>query len=215
LEVPVGHPQFGRAQRCACQEKAIHDGLQAISGVTPSEQLITLDDIDCGAGPGTTAMVNAARKFLTDPRGILTLYGTSGNAKTTVLQAVVNAMVDRGVPSVYVTIFDVMGWLKEAFNQDRSVRNESAWERIKRLESIPFLAMDEFDKVSRTDWVIDQLTDLVDHRHRYGLDGIMGTVIAMNKPIENMPDWIASRLKDGRNVAILNNDTDMRPMMRR
>ncbi len=215
LDVPVGHPEFGKAHICPCRETSIVAGLQELSGLAPSERLKALDDIDIGAGPGTAAMVSAAREFIDSPMGILTIHGSSGNAKTDVLQGVVNAFVAQRVEAVYMTIFDLMGWIREAFNNDRSVKSESAWERIKRVERVRILCVDEFDKVSQTDWVVDQITDLVDYRHRFGLDGVVSTIIAMNQDVEVLPPWITDRLRDGRNRIVRNDDPSLRSLMRR
>src|SRR3972149_4367287 len=63
--------------------------------LTADEMRYRLDDI-MPTGGGTDAMVIAARVFVANPRGILTLHGGSGNAKTVVLQAVVNECLMRG-----------------------------------------------------------------------------------------------------------------------
>jgi hypothetical protein len=57
-------------------------------------------------------------------------------------------------------------------------------------------------------------TDLVDKRHRRGLDGTNGTLIAMNTDPALQSDWIASRLMDGRNQVVHNTDADLRPMLK-
>ena len=57
-------------------------------------------------------------------------------------------------------------------------------------------------------------TDLVDKRHRRGLDGTNGTLIAMNTSPALQSDWIASRLMDGRNQVVHNTDADLRPMLK-
>jgi len=176
---------------------------------------VRLGDIDPAAGPGTAAMVAEAQAFVRAPMGILTITGRCGNGKSDTLHAVVNECIARQVEAVYVTIFDLMGWVKEAFNQDGGVKNDSAWGRMKAFERVRVLCVDEFDKLQRTAWMVDQITDLVDARHRYGLDGTLGTVIAMNAGVESMPEWIASRLKDGRNRRVVNDDADMRPLMER
>lgn len=174
-----------------------------------------LDDIDPDAGIGTARMVAEARAFIAAPVAMLTISGTCGNGKSDTLHAIVNECIEQRLDAVYVTIFDLMGWIKDAFNQDGGVKNDSAWDRLKAFERVRVLCIDEFDKLQRTPWLVDQITDLVDARHRYGMDGVVGTVIAMNAGIETLPDWIYSRLKDGRNRRVVNNDADMRPLMER
>jgi hypothetical protein len=133
------------------------------------------------------------------------------------LQAVVNAMLDQNIEAVYVTAFDLISYIRSAFFQDRHTKildviDTDAYQRLQRFERVKVLALDEFDKVKVTDWVRDQLTDLIDRRARMAEDGKGGTLIAMNDPLDLLP-WIASRLK--RYTIIHNTDEDMRPVLSR
>jgi DNA replication protein DnaC len=186
-----------------------------VSGQSDLEMRLRLADIDTSAGIGTQAMVTAARAFVQSPVAIMTITGSCGNGKSDTLHAIVNELIEKGVEAMYTTIFDLMGWVKEAFNDNGQVKSESAWARLKRIEEVRVLCVDEFDKLQRTPWLVDQITDLVDSRHRYGLDGTRGTVLAMNADISTLPDWIYSRLRDGRNQRVVNMDADLRPLMER
>ena len=211
-DVPVGHPQFGRNIRCGCKRAEDVARLQRLSGLTASEQAVRLDDI-VAAGSGTKAMVSAAREFVKNPYGFLTIHGTTGNAKTTVLQGVVNELVDGGVEAVYVTAFDLLGYIRKAFNASKDIVNLDAHDRLKRLEVVRVLCIDELDKVRWTEFVEEQITDLIDARYRLGIDFSVGTVIAMNADPETLPSWIYRRLRDGRNKIVKNADPDVRPNM--
>jgi len=214
LEVPVHHPQFGRAQRCACKRTEDNARLQKLSGLSASEQAVRLSDIVTD-GAGTKQMVNAARTFVNEPVGFLTIHGTTGNAKTTVLQGVVNELVEKGMEAVYVTAFDLLGYIRKAFNANKDIVNFDAHDRLKKLECVRVLCIDELDKVRWTEFVEEQITDLINARYRLGLDWSVGTVIAMNAHPESLPTWIYSRLRDGRNVIVENTDGDVRPGMER
>ncbi len=159
-------------------------------------------------------MLKACRSFVEDPVGILTLWGGVGNGKTMCLQAVVNELIERGVMSIYITAFDLFSHIRDAFNARREVVSESAYNRLGRFERVRVLALDEMDKVRPTDWMQEQLTHLIDKRHRHGLDGKNGTLIAMNTDPALQSDWIASRLMDGRNRVVHNTDADLRPMLK-
>jgi DNA replication protein DnaC len=198
--------------RCACQATNDAERLQRLSGLSDREQSIRLADIDTAGGIGTRNMVATLRSFVQSPAGIVTIHGTPGNAKTTGLQAAVNELRMQGIEAVYVTLFDLVSYIREAFNaSDRTVKSESAYERLCRWEAVRVLALDEFDKVRhQTDWVLDQITDLIDKRYRSGLDGTTGTLIAMNDKVADLPDWIASRLQDDLNQVVENLDPDMR-----
>lgn len=213
-DVAIGHPKFGRMERCACKRAEDTARLQRLSGLTASEQAVRLADI-VTSGEGTKRMVNAARAFVKEPVGFLTIYGSTGNAKTTALHGIVNELVEGGYEAVYVTAFDLLGYIRKAFNANRDVVNLDAHERLKKLEVVRVLCIDELDKVRWTEFVEEQITDLIDARYRLGLDWSVGTVIAMNANPETMPTWIYSRLSDGRNVMVENQDDDARPGMER
>lgn len=130
------------------------------------------------------------------------------------LQAVINHCLEEGKRAVYVTSFDLISYIRAAFNpQDKKVIDEDAYSRLRRFEEIDILAIDEFDKVRMTEWVQEQFTDLIDRRYRLALEGQTGTLIAMNGDPIQLPDWIYSRLSDGRNQIINNTDNDLRPLM--
>jgi DNA replication protein DnaC len=188
--------------------------LQRLSGLTPTERALRLSSIDTDGRKGTKAMVDAchALLFLNNATGSLVIHGTSGNAKTVALQACVNALLERNIEAVYITAFDLVSHIREAFNEAREVKSESAYDRIVRFGTVPFLAIDELDKVKWTGWVEEQITDLIDRRYRLQIDGQAGTIIAMNGDPRDMPVWIYSRLSQGEIVR--NDDSDLRPHLK-
>lgn len=214
-DLPVGHPEFGRAYPCPCRTGEGARELAKLSGLTEKERELRLSMFRTSGRPGTADMLKACRSFVEDPVGILTLWGGVGVGKTMCLQAVVNGLIERGVMSVYVTAFDLFSHIREAFNAQREVVSESAYNRLARFERVRMLALDEMDKVRPTDWMLEQMTNLMDKRHRRGLDGKNGTLLALNTDPALLNDWIASRLMDGRNRAVHNADADLRPVLKR
>lgn len=185
--------------------------MQTICGLTGPELLASLGQIDSRRGSDTARMIEYAYQFIANPVRMLTIYGKCGNAKTVVLQAIVNACIGRNIGAIYTTLYDLIGYVREAYQPDAL---DSAWARMKRLQDIPVLCIDELDKVKATDWVREVETQLFDARYRRGISGELGTVLAMNGDIEELPEHLLSRLRDGRNIIVRNNDRDMRPLMR-
>lgn len=212
--VDINDPQFGKLIRCQCQARNEAERLNRISGLNATERKIKLEDIVTDELESTERMVRACRRFINDPQGMITIHGGSGNGKTMALQACVNAMLDKNIEAVYVTAFDLISFIRAAFYQDKRTKvidviEGDAYTRLQRFERVKVLALDEFDKVKVTDWVRDQLTDLIDRRYRMAEDGQGGTLIAMNDTLDELPAWITSRLK--RYTVIHNADDDMRP----
>jgi len=158
-------------------------------------------------------MLEACALFLDRPVGTLVIHGTSGNAKTVALQACVNALVGVGMEAVYITAFDLISYIRDAFTDTCDIKNASAYDRIVRFGTVPFLAIDELDKVKWTPWVEEQITDLIDRRYRLAQDQKAGTMLAMNGDPRDLPVWIYSRLSQGE--IIKNDDSDLRPYLKR
>lgn len=216
VDVPEHDPRFGKLIRCGCKSREDSERLNRLSGLTPTERAIKIDDIVIDGLDATARMVNVCRRFIAKPSGMITIHGGPGNGKTMALQAVVNAMLDKNIESVYVTAFDLISFIRSAFTQDKKTKlieitDDNAYARLQRFERVRVLAVDELDKVKLTDWVLEQLTDLIDRRYRMAEDGQGGTLIAMNDDLDNLPAWISSRLK--RYTVIHNADDDMRPEM--
>lgn len=187
--------------------------LQAICGLNDLERRVKLSDVKViDPDSGTARMVKAAAVFIASPIGYLTIHGTCGNAKTLTLQAVVNHFVNHNVLAIYTTFADAVAYIKDAFSEGAT---DSAQARVNRLQTVPVLAIDELDKVKSTDWVREVETQLLDRRYRDGLAGKCGTLIAMNGSLSDLQSHIASRLKDGRNIVIENNDADLRELLKR
>lgn len=200
-----------RLIECDCKLPDRFKKMQAICGLAGPELFASLDQISALPYSATARMIDAAQQFINRPVGMLTIYGTCGNAKTVMQQAIVNACLARNIGAIYTTLYDLIGYVREAY-QDNAT--DSAWFRMKRLQDIPVLCIDEMDKVKQSDWVREVETQLLDTRYRRGIAGELGTVLAMNGDIEDLPTHLLSRIRDGRNVIVKNNDRDMRPLMR-
>jgi len=204
--------RFGRLIRCECKAAEDAARLQRLSGLTETERAVRLSDIKVSNHPQTKVMVEECKRFLLKPYGFLTIHGTSGNAKSVALQATVNHMVEAGVEAVYITAFDLLSHIRDAFDEKKEIKSESAYARIVKFGRVPFLAIDEYDKVRVTDWVAEQLTDIIDRRYRLGVNEEAGTMIAMNGNPQDLPTWIYSRLSQG--VIVRNDDPDLRPYLK-
>lgn len=69
------------------------------------------------------------------------------------------------------------------------------------FKAIPVLAIDEMDKVKWSEWNIEMIGNMIDHRYRNQESKV--TLFAMNAPPEQWSNadrltYLASRLRDGR-----------------
>ena len=204
FDVAFGDPRFGKAFPCpTCNQVQI----QIISGLTGKERDIRLEDIKAGGRPGTAKAVEAAREFIADPRGFLSIHGDFGNGKTTILMAMVNVLVNKGIEARYLTAAALMGYLRESFNKES---NTSDYERLHELAAMPVLVIDELDKLRDTPYSRELQQELINRRYREA--GTLGTVLAWNGDVNALP-WgaVVSRLSEF--TVVHNTDSDMRKLL--
>ena len=154
------------------------------SRLTPEEQSARIDDIttrsDDKVGEAL-ALRFLAKEMLRDPFGFLALWGVPGNAKSLVLVALVAEFCRAGRESSYFNADELSALLSPG--EDKEVDgfryvpgNPDA--NLNRLKSVPVLALDEMDKLRWTDWQIQKIGALIDHRHRQSERLV--TLFAMN-----------------------------------
>lgn len=212
IDVPVGHPDFGKLVPCQCQQSEYRtrrlQRLAKISGMLPEEMVITLDDVIERDGD-TARMVEVAREFIADPYGFLTLWGGVGNGKTLVLYGIVNALRDQGREAAYVRFKDLLDFIAGGFKDDSERR------RYEFLKGVEVLAIDEVDKARLTEYRAEVRAAFLDDRYRLAWAGRAVTLFAMNDNPADFPPDIYDRLRDGRFVIVGNQDASVRPALRR
>lgn len=150
-------------------------------------------------------MKRAGLKFLADPVGFLSVYGPCGNAKTILLQAIVNECLRKGIEARYLTAHELMDYLKEAFDPHIMETDRG---RIARLAAVQVLCIDEMDKAAPTPYASEMQQHLINDRYRNA--DVLGTVFAWNGDINTLP-WpaVVSRIREY--PYIDNQDPDLRP----
>lgn len=203
-DVGMDHPYFGRAFPCPVCNQATLDNL---CGLKAHERGIALEHIHLTSRPATTKAVQAARDFIAAPRGFFSVHGNYGNGKTTILMAVVNALISKGIESRYITAASLLAYLRETFNEETQ---ESDYDRLHELARVPVLCVDEMDKLRDTPYSRELQQELINLRYRDA--GVLGTVLAWNGALNDLPfPAIVSRLSEF--VVVHNTDSDMRRLI--
>lgn len=200
-DVPVEHPYFGRAFPCPVCNQATLDSL---CGLKAHERGISLDHIRTEGRHGTQKAVWAAQLFIEKPVGFFSIHGNFGNGKTTILMAIVNALIAKGIEARYITAASLLAHLRETFNEETK---ESDYDRLHQLARVPVLVIDEMDKLRDTPYSRELQQELVNYRYRDA--GVLGTVLAWNGGLDGLPfPAIVSRACEF--TVIHNTDSDMR-----
>lgn len=179
------------------------------TGLNPVEREIRFADIVTDGRPGAAKMLEAARQFVQDGcAGFLTIHGGYGNAKTTLLKAIVNECVSKGLSARYITMTEVMAYAREAFESQK--QGDTDYGRITDLAKVHVLVVDELDKARVSEYAREVQVHLFDARYRKS--HAVGTVVAWNGEFDgiDLPS-VLSRLSQF--VVIRNDDPDMRPLL--
>ncbi len=189
-DVAVGHPDWGKLVACDCgfilnQRRARYD--LAFGFESP------LSDIDWtqiqALGEQQDA-VSAVRQFIDRPRGWLYLVGPNGNGKTTLAALTVNQLRKRGWDAMFGSVPSVLGYLRASIYKCGGLIPEAELDYIKR---VPMLALDDLGAEKLTEWVAEQLYEIINWRYVKKRP----TIITSNyAPEELLDKRLASRIAD-------------------
>lgn len=222
-----GESGFGTLEPCDCNEEIERlrfERLLEVSGLLPDELELRFSDVihrsdDANDAENTAGMLKLAQAFVSEPWGMLTIWGGYGNGKTLILQAIVNEFRrQRGVWGTYITLKKLLDYVRAGNAKDAGL---DARERYEQLCRVPILAIDECDGPQMTDYAEEFRRSFFDDRYRLALTRDerhrAHTVLAMNcdpgDEKTGLPGDIWDRLRDGRFTVYHNSDDSMRPAM--
>ncbi|MBI5304363.1 MAG: ATP-binding protein [Chloroflexi bacterium] len=198
-EVPLDHPDFGRAIPCECKlretQQASLDELRQTSGITHLAQMTFATFMPDGIGLNPDKRKNLreayerARQFAQEPRGWLLLKGGYGSGKTHLAAAIANDRLARNEPALFVVVPDLLDHLRATFAPTSRVSYD---ERFEGIRDAAFLILDDFGAQSATAWAQEKLFQLLNHRYNAQLP----TVITTNRELEEIEPRLRSRFGD-------------------
>ncbi len=206
-EVPVGHPKFGKLERCSRARMLItKQSLQAGEidprvGLKPDElRNLSWDLVKKGVNQADQACEITKRAY-TSGHGMVFMYGGYGQGKSLVLKIAVAAALNEGKRAAYANLAGVLDDIRTAYDE----RENKMTELVRRMEwwaSLDVLAIDELDKVGQTEWARERIFQLLDARYQRAVRQEALTVIAANyQSTDELSDYLKSRIEDNRFVA--------------
>ena len=206
-DLPVGHPDFGRIQICTCRagqiKQQVRNDLHKMSNLDELTHL-TFENFkprgQIGMGPAQADSLerayNHARQFAGKLEGWLVLQGNYGCGKTHLAAAVANFVVDIGVPTLFLTVPDLLDSLRFSYNNPVS----SFEERFDDIRRSPLLIMDDFGTENATPWAQEKLFQILNYRYINNLPLLITTNLSLNQ----LEGRIRSRLQDPELVTRVN-----------
>lgn len=209
LDLPVGHPDFGRAVRCQCRTNdhllKRQSDLMRVSNLAHLEQMTfatfypNRSDVSEGNRSLLRRAFEIARRFAARPEGWLLLAGPYGSGKTHLAAAIAHEVVGRGDSAIFLVAPDLLDHLRSAFSPNAESDFD---ERFETVREVPLLVLDDLGAQSATPWAKEKLFQLLNHRYVARLP----SVITTNLRLVDFEPRLRSRLADPDVVTSINID---------
>ncbi len=197
-DLPLDDPGFGILEVCECQkEKVQPDTVNRLYQVSNLDSLrgMTFDTFNA-SGFGNRKEVNhtleialnTAQNYAHHLNGWLLLTGGVGCGKTHLAAAIAYEVVSLGVETLFLTVPDLLDWLRYTFSSDDATYES----RFEEIRNIRFLVLDDLGTQNATSWAREKLFQIINHRYIKKLP----TVVTTNLSLKEIDDRISSRLQD-------------------
>ena len=202
LDVPIGHEKFGQLEPCVCRSNEVaQNARQRLYEMSNLDRLshLTLENFNTSGNPKAEFVApqeisslqearRASEEFSNNLQGWLLLEGAYGCGKTHLAAAIANAAVYRGVPTLFITVPDLLDSLRFAYGSP-----ETTFEaRFEEIRNADLLVMDDFGTQNATAWAQEKLFQIINYRYINKLP----TVITTNLILDEIESRIRSRLQD-------------------
>ncbi len=196
--VPVGHPDFGEAFPCRCQQQrdpeqrsdalSRYSNLGALRRTTFETTNPNGHVSDANSRQLFGDAMKAALAFSENPEGWLVLTGPSGSGKTHLAVAAANRCIDRGFPTYFIVAADLLDHLRATYAPDSEISYDELFEQVRNA---PILVLDDLSAQFTTPWAQEKLFQIVSHRFNESLP----TIITVRGPIERLDEGLRTRME--------------------
>lgn len=198
-DLPVGDPDFGKSIPCECQKKdlarEVNQRMMELSNVQAFSSF-TFENFKTQGRTGLGEQqvhsleyaLNQSRLYSQNLKGWLLLQGGYGCGKTHLAMAIANFTLSMGMPTLILTVPDLLDWLRYAYEKT-DTNFESRFEEIR---NIPLLILDDLGTQNATSWAEEKLYQILNHRYLMKLP----IVVTTNLDLAEIDGRIRSRLLD-------------------
>lgn len=211
VDVPFGHPNFGKPIPCECKEVERKEKRR--------QQLIELSDLSAfhnkgfknftlrGTHPSVQEAYQEAYQFAQNPNGWLVMIGPNGCGKTHLAAAIANWALSNGAVVLFTVVPDLLAHLRATFGPGAT---EAYEQRFSKMRESEVLVLDDLGAHQSSPWANEKLFQLLNYRYNSGFP----TVITANESgLSSLDERIRSRISDTALVTrvIMHGAVDYRP----
>ena len=198
-DVPFGDPDFGKLDICVCRRgqvaSHVRERLFSVSRLDELKEL-TFETFKPRGRKGLGELqanslewaYNHARKYAGQLEGWLLIMGGYGCGKTHLAAAISNDAVRMGVPTLFLTVPDLLDTLRFAYTAEDTTFEE----RFAQIRDATLLVLDDFGTQNATAWAQEKLFQILNYRYINRLP----LVITTNLALDEIEARIRSRISD-------------------
>lgn len=195
-DVPIDHPDFGRAFPCICQVSEVQDRLRRRANLGPLSNR-TFETFQPG---GRGSLPEPARQRLREafevcrsyseaPVDWLVLSGPSGCGKTHLAAAIANRQIEKGNEAFFAVVPDLLDHLRATFAPQSDITYDELFESVRNAQ---LLVLDDLGAQSGSPWAQEKLFQVLNHRFNAELP----TVVTSNMHLNEVDERLRARLED-------------------
>ena len=195
----MGHPNFGKLEICVCRQRDVSEQIRGrLFSISHLDELkdLTFEAFKPRGRKGLGEMqatslemaFNQSQHYANNLKGWLLLQGGYGCGKTHLAAAIANFAVEMGVPTLFLTVPDLLDTLRFSYDSEST----SFEERFDEIRNAQLLVLDDFGTQNATGWAQEKLFQIINYRYinKFPL------VVTTNLALDEVEARIRSRLAD-------------------
>ena len=198
-DIAPGHKDFGKLEICTCRNRdvaeQVRERLFSLSNLDELKDLTFESFLPRGRqglgdlhGTSIEMAFNQAHVYAQSLNGWLLLQGSYGCGKTHLAAAIANFAVSMSVPTLFLTVPDLLDMLRFSYGAEDTTFEA----RFDEIRNAKLLILDDFGTQNATDWAQEKLFQIINYRYINKLP----LVVTTNLSLTEIEPRIRSRLQD-------------------